>query len=383
MRSNYWDKWKGIGILLVIFGHTIQGYDFPSQSNGWYAHLVLLQFINFIVAMFFALSGYFASSSAKDVNLDIKRYWYKRFVRILSPYLFWTFVFIALQAPSELLSVKAISKSILLGTGVQVGYYVIVLVQFILITPLILRIERDSHHIIVMIVLSCAGLLFNYYLRIFSDSAYACYPYYTLPFFVWYPFYHLGIFVRKRQQRDQRSFSSHAFTYFMFYLLFVAASIAEALFLTEQGLPGFATSQMKATNFAASIFIFLFAVALRKPTAPSSKQSLIAFFGKNSYAIYLMHLLFFPVVEPLVRNFSGMDCSAPICIFMKTAIVISLCSLFIVVARAITPVEVQNRLLGISGQNPKINIDQWAPIRAFLPDSWIAPKAKRHKQIST
>ena len=85
-RINYTDIAKGIGIILVIFGHTLRGV--PGLVNFIYS---------FHVPLFFVISGFFYSPSKND---NTKLFILKKVKTLLIPffsfyllsYLYWFFV---------------------------------------------------------------------------------------------------------------------------------------------------------------------------------------------------------------------------------------------------------------------------------------------------
>lgn len=147
MRLHYWDSWKGIAILAVILihasGHTGK---FAVNSFNWEFGLILRQFVNIAVPMFFAMAGYFAINNKKNNKYkNVLGFYKSRFLRVFSPYIFWTFVFLVLASPATLLSIVGMLKSIILGTGIGIGYFVIVLFQFIVLTPIINKIKNNTY----------------------------------------------------------------------------------------------------------------------------------------------------------------------------------------------------------------------------------------------
>lgn len=349
MRSNYWDTWKGIAIISVIAIHvTGAALEFPTKSPNWYFGIILFQFFDFVVPLFLALAGYFAAKNSINHLSDVKKYWHARLVQILPPYLFWTIVSISLKSPSDFLSITVLDKDIILGGGIGIGYFVIVLVQYILITPLIMKIKRTSHHIIMMVAITCGALILNYSLRIhYPESVFAHFPYYALLFISWYPFYHLGIFIRQKEYVNKPSFSVQAPKFFIFYLLFVFASIFEGLIFASRGLMNIAVSQIRITTFLASTCLFLFSVAFYGVAATRTQKTIFSWLGRNSYPIYLMHLLFLPVIGSLLKHVLIVYGIQPFYILLQTVIVISICSFIIWVAKIIAPHMIQTRCIGI------------------------------------
>ena len=92
-RFNWIDVSKGLGIILVVYGHVARGIDaagfdfnyFSQIDNGIYAiHMPL----------FFLLSGLFFTKSAKN---GVPIYINSKVASIMYPYLIWSFIQIIIQ----------------------------------------------------------------------------------------------------------------------------------------------------------------------------------------------------------------------------------------------------------------------------------------------
>lgn len=255
MRERYIDMWKGLAILAVLVIHASgDAGKFDPWSANWTFGVVLRQIVNFAVPVFLGLAGYFAATSINSAP----RYYAKRFSRILPAYVLWTIIFIAASRPGHFLSPAALAKDFFLGEGIAIGYFVVVLIQYILLTPLLLKIRSDSLHILLIALGYVASCVFAYVVRVGGyDGTFSVFPYYAVPFFAWGPFYHLGLYVSLRKKRLAGGLHS---TYPVGALCIglVVASIAESLYWADAGSYGFATSQIKASSFAASIALLLY-----------------------------------------------------------------------------------------------------------------------------
>jgi surface polysaccharide O-acyltransferase-like enzyme len=317
---------------------------FPPESFNWYFGLVFRQFIDFAIPMFLALAGYFSSYSRGS---SVSNYWHRRTIRILPPYLFWTAIFILLQRPSTFLSPIAIAVDVLIGRGIGIGYFVIVLLQFIVITPLIANIRKSWQHIALMTLMTIVSLVLTYVTRIqYADSIFARFPFHSLPFFMWYPFYHLGVYMAQKKSDDDFILSKHTPIIFAMFLLFIGASIVEGVLFAYQGFWSFGISRSKATNFLASIALFLFAVGLHRKDH-QVKDSFLSWIGIYTYPIYLMHKLFVPFSTSILKHFNFIYNMQPVFILLNVFIVTAACSIVILIVKIITPAWFQRKCIGI------------------------------------
>lgn len=150
-RSRYWDAWKGYSILAVIGIHAFGPcLKFPLNTFTFHVGFLSEQILDFAVGVFLAVSGYFSGCRDAMDFPAVFSYLRKRFLRLKPPYLTWTAIFILILHPRDFLSLRALFKDVFTGMGIGIGYFVIVLAQFILMAPLLARIRRDVTHISTM-----------------------------------------------------------------------------------------------------------------------------------------------------------------------------------------------------------------------------------------
>lgn len=345
MRSQYWDTWKGIAIIAVIAIHVgVDAGRFPAGSFNWYFGLAHRQLINFAVPFFLALAGFFAVRTTAPLGTT---YFRDRLWRVLPPYLFWTLVFVVLKTPEHFLSAGDLFRDFFFGLGIGIGYFVIVLVQYILLTPLIVRLRHDWQHLAVMATLFAGAMIWAYVIRLgFAESALADFPLYALPFFTWYPFYHLGVYVAQRNLAQNPAFARYAWAFLGLAGVFAVAAMAEGVFLANQGLYSFGVSQIKVTSFLTAIALFLFAVAYSHGRTAGAGQPFLAWLGTHSFLIYLSHMLFVTVVLRVLRRVPLVYDFQPLFIIVASALTLGGCIVLVYAAQRVVPVRMRRLLLG-------------------------------------
>ena len=311
VRSNFIDGWKGLCIIAVVALHAYPvSVTSPGFSWHWRTEMYSFQLISFPVAVFLAFAGYFSVSRSNGFRVENAwEFYQRRFRRILPPYLIWTAITILLEHRSDLHSVRQVTKEVVLGTGIGIGYYVIVLMQFVLLTPWLANIERRRTHLLLITGLTVCGLGLTYGLRMgFPRSGMSQFPYYCVLFLMWYPCYHAGLFAAKFEITKEAWFQQFARWSVALYVLLAAASIVEGQFLIDRGYP-LGGSQLKASSLLASVALFLLALA-RRPgwLQPVLETPSLCFLGRESYIIYLAHLLFLQKAASMLdsRTFFGM-----------------------------------------------------------------------------
>lgn len=277
MRNLYIDQLKGLAIIAVIFIHALE----PAITSSGLSQLVavlLRQPIDFAVPIFLALAGYF---SRPRPGVNATQYILHRMLRIVPPYVFFTFVYLLLINPGLLVSVKAVVMSLATGTGMTIGYFVVVLCQYIALTPLLVRLS-DRAQLSLIVIGTILGLAWSYYARLYGGGRWAEFPYYALPFFAWAPFYQLGLFMSGRS-------SPQTTTSVVVLLGGLALSVVEALYWLRFELGGLAASQIRFSSYLFSVGIFLTVIAFSN--RHGSTNGALVWLGNRTYPIFLGHLL--------------------------------------------------------------------------------------------
>lgn len=300
MRNDIWDKWKGLAILSVVTIHALATtLEFPIDSPNFQFGLFARQFVNFAVPLFLAISGYFSFSSV-SASRNYWSYIQNRISRLLPPYLLWTVVYLLIRMDNPFSSLSHFAMIFFAGTGIDIGYFVIVLIQFIFLAPFIHRLTSKKAHLTLMIILSATGLALSYFLRLgFTDLPISKFPLSVLFFIVWYPFFHLGIYVRMFPLNATRWRPLILSLLGIFFLL----SLIEAIALTPYSV-SVATSQIKVSSFLVSSLLFLCISMTSQSSSDGAINRILVLSGRNSYLIYLCHLLFLVPISRLLGKVS-------------------------------------------------------------------------------
>lgn len=351
MRSSFWDVWKGVSIVAVVAIHaSSEAFKMPADSFGWTFGLVFRQFVNFAVPMFLALAGFFAASNRSSTA---SIYYADRLRRVIPPYLIWTTLFVAFKQRSHFASPADLFEDYFLGVGISIGYFVIVLVQYILITPLLIKIRSVYHHVFVMLVLAVTSLAMTYWLQYnHAEHPAAKYPLNVAFFFAWYPFYHLGLCAAKFKWHHHRGFQRCKPVFLSLFALFTALAVAEALQLAAGGRVTFAASQVKLTSFLASGALVFWALSLARQNEKRAEQKswigrALTWLGQNSYPIYLSHLFFFASTVSMLKRLPGLYEAQPLFILLDGFLLLATSVLMVLVVKRYAPPIVQKYALGI------------------------------------
>jgi len=126
----------------------------------------------------------------------------------------------------------------------------------------------------------------------------------------------------------------------------IAFAFVEGIFWANQGLSGIGASQIKVSSFLASICLFLLCVKKFATQSRLHKSGILTYLGKNSYTIYLVHILFLRASEKAVNLFDFIYETQPIYILLTSLFTIAGCSIFIFVSKRILGSRLSGMVLG-------------------------------------
>jgi fucose 4-O-acetylase-like acetyltransferase len=344
-RNAHWDNARGLAIIAVVGIHaTTLASTFPPESLNFIFATILRQFIDFAVPLFLAIAGYFSGLRPLGSPIAFVR---NRALRILPPYVVWSLLYLLVFRPSDLASPFAVIRHLVTGTGVIIGYFVVVLSQMVVLTPLIDAIKSKYVQIAALILLTAAGLTFTYIVAVrYSGSTVARFPYYALPFVVWYPFYHLGFLAAKWQLADRIGSRKWNLIFLACWAAGIAASLIEAFWLVDQGLTAFAGSQIKATSIAASLALFLLFLSSSR-SASLNHEGVVSQLGKDSFFIYFLHLLAFSGAETALGKLDYVVNHQVLYVALLVLLALGACIMAAQIARAVLPPRWRLLLLGL------------------------------------
>lgn len=325
MRDNYFSLMKGIAIIAVIFIHT----DFMSNNE---SSIFSRQLFTFAVSMFFFLSGFFVKSKSLDI---------KGIKHIIIPYLIWSIIWFTettLTGSQPITNWKVIN-SLFFGGAFFPLYFLIVLVEFKLITPLILenitkltKTGKYKWYKDWMLLITPVTLIILYTIQYQTKHQPLIY---AQIFPTWYIMYYLGCLVKFK------AIKVDSITALCCLLISIYLMNVETTYIYEIiGVPFWAASQIKISSFFYSISLCLLFISLHRPV----KRGIIARLGEFSFGIYILHIPIKKVVELIINSF--LPSNNP---FWQ--VIVIFCTIFISwivleISNRILPKDL-NRLLGL------------------------------------
>ena len=302
-RNNFWQMVRGLCILAVILIHCPTGIPYGSGSLEFGIWMIIRQFINFPVAIFIFLAGYFTNE--EKVLSDIKHYYvYRGGLRLLLPYVIWSIIYSLYSILSAAVAGKEIvwrtvAKNILIGKASPQLYYVLVLLQLVLITPFLLReIKKRSKISHCLWFITPLYLVYVYIYNILKGREPLLYA--TI-FAAWFIFYYLGLNVRLGVVKFPLKKIPDKVVGILLGIGY-SISIFEAILLMRiTNNPGFAVSQIRLGCFLTNMVLIAAFLKISEKSRWQQRESWLSQIGDLSYGIYYIHYLILMIVVKVLN----------------------------------------------------------------------------------
>jgi len=344
-QDAFWQYVRGICILCVVLIHSksVVGYETGSSAAWAFNYcLILRQFIDFPVAIFIFLSGYFTNIEITDKS--ILSYIFSRLKRLFIPYLIWSTLYSIINIVLAGGNVNILKVIIDFLSGQSSGqlYFVLVLLQLTIITPFLIKTIRDDRWRKILFSITPVYLLGLYlYAAVFKKQL----PYYQALFPAWFGFYYVGLWIKikgfKPSFRKQKLIGS-----IILCLAALLFSIIEGFGLLALDFPeGFAVSQIKISSFlyVFAIINLLFTI---KSYAEKIRMTPLKVLGDNSYGIYYVHMVWMIISTKVLSSISVFNDCLPLYQLIQVAFVIIFSCISIFITKKIIGRKISGKLLG-------------------------------------
>ena len=275
---------RALSIIAVVMIHT-------TRLGEW--QVFFRPFINFSVATFLFLSGYLTRIENDNWYAFCK----KRIVRVIIPYVIWTVVYTLphiLSGGSILLLVK----NLITAKSAAIMYYILVYIQFVLLTPLLGKLAKSKYRYLGWFVAPIATLFFKYY-GLLTGYEYNEYVslFWSNACLGWFTYYYLGLLLGNKIIKPNYSLKLLVWLYFVSILLQMLEGYG--WFLLGNGNYG---TQLKFTSFITStIFLLIVYNILNKPNIDINSRFLRSL-GDYSFGIYLCHIMIIMILGHMHYN---------------------------------------------------------------------------------
>jgi len=354
VRDNYFEFIRGICIICVVLIHCDNGINledvdlYSFNCNYW---LILRQLINFPVAIFVFMTAYFTNiTKVKEKPLD---YYISRGKRIVIPFLVWSILYsiLSIVKGGFNIDVVKIIEKIIIGEASTPFYYIVALIQLIIITPLLIKFISNKYLNIMAYLITPIYLLILY---VYTYTTKQALPLYATIFPAWFIFYYIGLHIKmnkslvtqgrivQKGKLVQKDLTKPL-------LLIVAAlifSIVECYILLNTGASiGFASSQIKISSFIYSLSIINFILVLKRYDF-NTKRSVVTIIGNYSYGIFFVHCFWLLIVSYGMEQILYIQNILPVYELVELPTTVALSILSIIITKKIFGRKFASKFLG-------------------------------------
>lgn len=270
---------RAFAIIAVVLIHTC-------PSGNW--QVVCRPFINFSVATFLFLSGYLT----KCENEDWTAFFKKRILRVIIPYIIWTILYTTAGHIKEPLAIPVIAlKNMVTASSAAIMYYILVYIQFVLLTPLLGKLAKSKYCWIGWGVAPVSVMLKYYWVFCGVEPN----PYIELIWsnacLGWFTFYYLGLVLGNKIVDKNYNISKLS----MLYTLSILIQMIEGEIWLLHGQANCGT-QIKLSSFLTSSLFVLIAYTFIKSGKTFKDYPWLLLIGNYSFGIYLCHMMFMHIL---------------------------------------------------------------------------------------
>lgn len=292
-KRKYWQGVRGTCILAVVLIHSLGGFDYSTGYNMEF--VILRQIINFAVATFFFMAGYFVNTDAmSDKEFSYKHWIICRGGRLCIPFIIWSLLYSGLELLKTVHSGGEIHWRgfvcrFIVGKSATPFYYIVVLVQLTVITPWLVKIVKRNG--IISRILWLVTPFYLVCLYIWNYIVGTSPRLYETLFPAWFGFYYLGI-----QVHCEKKVNSNGYVVAGTLLL----SCIEAIGLRAAGFDiGFYISQITVGSFLYSVAMIGW--LLKKSENNHGDYNLLTKIGDCSYGIFYIHMAVLMIVSRFIK----------------------------------------------------------------------------------
>lgn len=341
MKTNTYVQWvRGICILMVILIHCKSGMGYDLNTFEYNYGIILRQFINFPVAVFVFFSGYY--TKLDDIH-DRSRL-IARIIRLGIPYLVWSIIYIAYRmiVAHEIFSFYQIICLIVNGTASGQLYFIMVMMQCTLLTPLIKKFMQCKFGNIILLSITPLYYIIVYMIYYITNIDI---PYRATLFPAWFVYFYLGIYIKNKCIICSICKNNKKCFIYM-YLLGIFLSILEAWIIVKTKSDySFAVTQVKFSSMICSFAVIGY-ITGKIDSKLISNNNILKKLGDISYGVFYVHLIWLNIVTIFMNRLNLFDLFLPIyqCIQLVCTILLSYVS--IIVMKRVVGKKLARILLG-------------------------------------
>lgn len=267
-----------------------------------------------------------------------------RFKRLLIPFLVWSTIysFINIIINNGDFNLFRFVVKLILGLSSGQLYYILVLVQFTLLAPLLIKaISCNKWNKIILSITPFYFVILYIHVFLFEKQLY----FYQTLFPAWLIYFYLGIWVSVKGFPIK--ISNKYFSSVSIFLMAIVFSIFETYLIKSLGLPlGFASSQIKISSLILSLAFLNLVFTVKENYIELHDHRILKHLGDNSYGIYYVHMIWIPISNKILSLISSLDNILPIFQLLQVLLTIIFSILSIYIIKKLVGNSFANKFLG-------------------------------------
>lgn len=272
-KDRYFQFLRGILITLVILIHAMY------ENNNVYINcinIILRNVINFVVPMFIFISAYFA----KKEKFNQRTYMKNRIKKLLIPLIMWSaFYSVVLFISNKNLGYKTVLKKFLTFTSAGHLYYLLVLLQLIIITPFLYKLLDNKKTKKILYLITPVYLIIVLVVNIICKTNV---PYYQFYIFGWLLYYLIGL--EKEKIKASKNYIR------ICIILLIGCFINVIIYLYNNKNYIYSVSQINITNMLYVCSLIPLIMYFDKRYKTNKVFNCFEKIGDNSFGIYFLHM---------------------------------------------------------------------------------------------
>ena len=269
---------RAIAIIAVVMIHTC-------PLGKW--QVFVRPFINFAVALFLFLSGYLTNFDTKDW----KAFYKKRIIRVIIPYIIWTFLYTTVSFIGSGFEFKKYIINLLSTKATGTLYYIFVYIQFVILTPFLGKLAKSKYNWIGFIIAPISVLIKYYWLFSGVEPNKYISALWSVCCLGWFTYYYLGLLLGNKIIMKKFNIKK----LLLLYMFSIIIQIFEGYAWFNMGELNCGT-QIKLSSFlTSSIFIFISYWYLNNKQITNNSKILVKI-GDYSFGIYISHIMIISIL---------------------------------------------------------------------------------------
>lgn len=292
-KSKYFQSIRGVCILAVILIHSLQ---FSDNIMANYLFIGIRSCINFCVAVFIFMAGYFTNINKFDN--DKKGFYKTKFKRLVIPLLLWNLIYVSIKLIcGKYENIYSLIKSLFSFSSSAQLYYILVLIQLFILLPLIIKMLNNKR---TKWILYTITPLYNIILMVINFKLKIMIPFYQYFIFGWLLYFVLGIEYRKNENIINQTNRC------LLVVLCMVVSVILNIILYKNNIFTYnmLISQINILSCLLSINIIKYVMYLNSKTK-SNKQTILSNIGDESYGMYYNHMLILLITRKITEMFTS------------------------------------------------------------------------------